>query len=119
MARLAQSAECKALNLVVVGSSPTVGVCFLDARASEKGREGGISGWHAEHGSSRRASGGGASDILYHGFQNVKIFCARWNSVVALSLQVALTDSKLDTLGFKPRVLRMRSGCDSITPCAP
>ena len=25
MARLAQSAECKALNLVVVGSSPTVG----------------------------------------------------------------------------------------------
>ena len=26
-ARLAQSAERKALNLVVVGSSPTVGVC--------------------------------------------------------------------------------------------
>ena len=25
-ARLAQSAECKAINLVVVGSSPTVGV---------------------------------------------------------------------------------------------
>ena len=29
MARLAQSAERKALNLVVVGSSPTVGVLFL------------------------------------------------------------------------------------------
>ena len=28
MARLAQSAERKALNLVVVGSSPTVGVVF-------------------------------------------------------------------------------------------
>ena len=28
MARLAQSAERKALNLVVVGSSPTVGVLF-------------------------------------------------------------------------------------------
>ena len=32
-ARLAQSAEHKALNLVVVGSSPTVGV--LDALCSE------------------------------------------------------------------------------------
>ena len=30
-ARLAQSAERKALNLVVVGSSPTVGVCQLPA----------------------------------------------------------------------------------------
>ena len=29
MARLAQSAERKALNLVVVDSSPTVGVCFI------------------------------------------------------------------------------------------
>ena len=29
MARLAQSAERKALNLVVVGSSPTVGVLLL------------------------------------------------------------------------------------------
>ncbi len=28
-ARLAQSAERKALNLVVVGSSPTVGVCLI------------------------------------------------------------------------------------------
>ena len=28
IARLAQSAERKALNLVVVGSSPTVGVCL-------------------------------------------------------------------------------------------
>ena len=28
-ARLAQSAERKALNLMVVGSSPTVGVCFI------------------------------------------------------------------------------------------
>ena len=28
-ARLAQSAERKALNLVVTGSSPTMGVCFL------------------------------------------------------------------------------------------
>ena len=29
MARLAQSAERKALNLVVMGSSPTVGVSFI------------------------------------------------------------------------------------------
>jgi hypothetical protein len=25
---------------------------------------------------------------------------------------------KVDTLGFEPRALRMRSGCDAITPCA-
>ena len=31
MARLAQSVERKALNLVVVGSSPTVGVLFVTA----------------------------------------------------------------------------------------
>ena len=31
IARLAQSAERKALNLVAVGSSPTVGVCCLPA----------------------------------------------------------------------------------------
>ena len=31
-ARLAQSAERKALNLVVVGSSPTVGVSFAEWR---------------------------------------------------------------------------------------
>ena len=34
-ARLAQSAERKALNLVVVGSSPTVGALNLCARASD------------------------------------------------------------------------------------
>ena len=33
-ARLAQSVERKALNLVVVGSSPTVGVLFAAARSS-------------------------------------------------------------------------------------
>ena len=32
-ARLAQSVERKALNLVVVGSSPTVGVFLVNARA--------------------------------------------------------------------------------------
>ena len=26
--------------------------------------------------------------------------------------------SKLDTLGFEPRAFRMRSGCDTTTPCA-
>jgi hypothetical protein len=25
---------------------------------------------------------------------------------------------KVDTLGFEPRALRMRSGCDTLTPCA-
>ena len=39
-ARLAQSVECKALNLVVVGSSPTVGVFLglelIQSRSSEK-----------------------------------------------------------------------------------
>ena len=34
MARLAQSAERKALNLVLVGSSPTVGVCFVHMQSS-------------------------------------------------------------------------------------
>ena len=34
MARLAQSAERKALALVVVGSSPTVGVCFVHMHSS-------------------------------------------------------------------------------------
>ena len=35
MARLAQSAERKARNLVVVGSSPTVGVLFLQRAPSK------------------------------------------------------------------------------------
>ena len=26
--------------------------------------------------------------------------------------------SKMDTLGFEPRAFRMRSGCDTTTPCA-
>ena len=34
MARLAQSVERKALNLVVVGSSPTVGVLFVCHRGN-------------------------------------------------------------------------------------
>jgi hypothetical protein len=25
----------------------------------------------------------------------------------------------MDTLGFEPRAFRMRSGCDTTTPCAP
>ena len=36
-ARLAQSAERNALNLVVVGSSPTVGVLFLHGGAPKQG----------------------------------------------------------------------------------
>ena len=35
-ARLAQSAERKALNLVVVGSSPTVGVLVLSQASTSK-----------------------------------------------------------------------------------
>ena len=35
-ARLAQSAERKALNLVVVGSSPTVGAIFLEKNDDNK-----------------------------------------------------------------------------------
>jgi hypothetical protein len=26
--------------------------------------------------------------------------------------------SNMDTLGFEPRAFRMRSGCDTTTPCA-
>ncbi len=37
LARLAQSVERKALNLVVVGSSPTVGVLSSDLDASNGG----------------------------------------------------------------------------------
>ena len=36
VARLAQSAERKALNLVVVGSSPTVGVLVLSQASTSK-----------------------------------------------------------------------------------
>ena len=28
------------------------------------------------------------------------------------------SDSIMDTLGFEPRAFRMRSGCDTTTPCA-
>ena len=28
------------------------------------------------------------------------------------------TSAKMDTLGFEPRAFRMRSGCDTTTPCA-
>ena len=65
-ARLAQSAERKALNRVVVGSSPTVGVFA-----------------------------GRVSNIVVDG---------GW--------------SKMDTLEIEPRAFRMRSGCDTTTPCA-
>ena len=41
MARLAQSVERKALNLVVVGSSPTVGVLFVTAAIPSTIRSGG------------------------------------------------------------------------------
>ena len=39
MARLAQSAERKALNLVVVGSSPTVGVLRQDSMEGRRREE--------------------------------------------------------------------------------
>jgi hypothetical protein len=29
------------------------------------------------------------------------------------------SDRKMDTLGIEPRAFRMRSGCDTTTPCAP
>ena len=29
-----------------------------------------------------------------------------------------MTHDKMDTLGFEPRAFRMRSGCDTTTPCA-
>ena len=46
-ARLAQSAERKALNLVVVGSSPTVGVCFgLECSLRQLGMP--LRGWHSK-----------------------------------------------------------------------
>ena len=32
---------------------------------------------------------------------------------------VAKHNRKMDTLGFEPRAFRMRSGCDTTTPCAP
>jgi hypothetical protein len=64
MARLAQPAERKALNLVVVGSSPTVG------------------------------------DSLTNQFR------------------MARKPNAVDALGFEPRAFRMRSGCDTTTPCA-
>ena len=70
-ARLAQLVERKALNLVVVGSSPTVGV-----------------------------------------LQTPGNICA------ATPQFAARRPRKMDTLGFEPRAFRMRSGCDTTTPCA-
>ena len=31
----------------------------------------------------------------------------------------AVLNKHMDTLGFEPRAFRMRSGCDTTTPCAP
>ena len=72
-ARLAQSAERKALNLVVVGSSPTVGVLPINCEMI---------------------------------VQTAEV----WRKMCGVG--------KMDTLGFEPRAFRMRSGCDTTTPCA-
>ena len=32
---------------------------------------------------------------------------------------LGMCQSHMDTLGFEPRAFRMRSGCDTTTPCAP
>ena len=39
--------------------------------------------------------------------------------VAAAPQFVAKHNRKMDTLGFEPRAFRMRSGCDTTTPCAP
>ena len=40
-------------------------------------------------------------------------------TVTANSLGGLLAAWAMDTLGFEPRAFRMRSGCDTTTPCAP
>jgi hypothetical protein len=32
--------------------------------------------------------------------------------------KISILHEKMDTLGFEPRAFRMRSGCDTTTPCA-
>jgi hypothetical protein len=73
-ARLAQSAERKALNLVVVGSSPTVGVLywfgsfFLAPTAVANGQAG------VEHKASRTQSGCDTIPLCFHRTSSVRIW---------------------------------------------
>ena len=48
----------------------------------------------------------------------MEVFGASWISV-AVQQSAARRNRKMDTLGFEPRAFRMRSGCDTTTPCAP
>ena len=64
MARLAQSVERKALNLVVVGSSPTVGACTLGGFKKEDNKEAQKNknvrmGWERGEGEGVKGEGGG------------------------------------------------------------
>ena len=81
-ARLAQSAERQALNLVIVGSSPTVGVSF--SRASPNAREWRARGTHvrAHLGGLFFCCGGGVGGNYISTNPNVsplKLYTFAWN----------------------------------------
>ena len=59
IARLTQSAERKALNLVVVGSSPTVGAIDITERSGEEEDKGGWGGKGEQGKEERRRRRGG------------------------------------------------------------
>ena len=41
-----------------------------------------------------------------------------WHSMCVRDLKQQPATGTMDTLGFEPRAFRMRSGCDTTTPCA-
>ena len=44
---------------------------------------------------------------------------ANFSKAANTAVRRLLSRSSMDTLGFEPRAFRMRSGCDTTTPCAP
>ena len=64
----------------------------------------------------KTAVGGGSSDISMAG----RKLGRAWPLPMGhMSPSSARCCRSLDTLGFEPRAFRMRSGCDTTTPCAP
>ena len=47
-----------------------------------------------------------------------RLGCPKEKKLRRLLLRVEICCFNVDTLGFEPRAFRMRSGCDTTTPCA-
>ena len=81
-ARLAQLVERKALNLVVVGSSPTVGTFYLSADSEKNGLqpsrwnkcfecEGPVAQWIRHRSTEPEIVGSSPTRVSYLGFENI------------------------------------------------